>query len=171
MSEHSTTSAEFSENSNPDWLIQLPKYLRYWYWFALSISVCLVSANVYLRYTPNSYQSSAKIKILDNSTNSFKMPSDGISLFSKSKLNLENEVEVIKSHRIMEKVVQKLNLTTAYTQTGYVKSSELWANRPFDVEWIGDPTTIEASNVQLTIQLKGDGYILTKDEDTPSNIT
>ena len=170
MSENSTTSAEFSENSNPDWLIQLPKYLRYWYWFALSISVCLVSANVYLRYTPNSYQSSAKIKILDNSTNSFKMPSDAISLFAKSKLNLENEVEVIKSHRIMEMVVQKLNLTTAYTQTGYVKSSELWENRPFDIEWIGDQTTIEASNVQLTIQLKGDGYKLTKDEDTPSNI-
>ena len=118
MSQQSqSTVSEFEENS-VDWMLEVSKYLRYWYWFVLSAVVFMLGANVYLRYTPNSYQSAAKIKILDNSTNSFKMPSDAISLFAKSKLNLENEVEVIKSHRIMQMVVQKLNLTTAYTQTG-----------------------------------------------------
>ncbi len=170
MSEYSTSSTEFSESSNPDWLLQLPKYLRYWYWFVLSALVFVIGANVYLRYTPNSYQTSAKIKILDNSTNSFKMPSDAISLFAKSKLNLENEIEVIKSHRIMEMVVQKLNLTTGYTQAGYVKSSELWEDRPFDIEWIGDITVIEASNHQLNIKLKGKGFILSQEEQVDKNI-
>jgi tyrosine-protein kinase Etk/Wzc len=165
MSEHNSTSNEFTESTNPDWLLQLPKYLGYWYWFVLSVLVFVVGANVYLRYTPNSYQTTAKIKILDNSTNSFKMPSDAISLFAKSKLNLENEVEVIKSCRIMEMVVQKLNLTTAYTQAGYVKSSELWEDRPFDVEWIGDQQALATTNHNLAIRLKGNGYVLEKEDE------
>ena len=85
------TPAEFEENS-VNWFVEISKYLRYWYWFVLSVVVFVLGANVYLRYTPNFYQTAAKIKILDNSTNSFKMPTDAISLFAKSKLNLENEV-------------------------------------------------------------------------------
>ena len=158
------TVTEFEETSI-DWVVQFSKYLRYWYWFVLSVVVFLLGANVYLRYTPNSYQTAAKIKILDNSSNGFKMPTDAISLFAKSKLNLENEVEVIKSHRIMQRVVQKLNLTTAYTQTGYVKSSELWEDRPFSIEWIGHEYDLKTKNAQVIIKLKDNGYVLAQNEE------
>ena len=165
MSQNSpNTDTEFEEAS-VDWVVEVSKYLRFWYWFLLSAVVFVVGANVYLRYTPNSYQTAAKIKILDNSTNSFKMPTDAISLFAKSKLNLENEVEVIKSHRIMQMVVQKLNLTTAYTQTGYVKSSELWEDRPFDVEWFGNENELKTKNAQLSIKLKDNDYVLAHNEE------
>ncbi|MEY2692548.1 MAG: hypothetical protein RIT03_938 [Bacteroidota bacterium] len=165
MSQQSPNSnTEFEENS-VNWLLELSKYLRYWYWFVLSTVLFVLCANVYLRYTPNSYSTVAKIKILDNSTNSFKMPTDAISLFAKSKLNLENEVEVIKSHRIMKMVVQKLNLTTSYFQTGYVKSSELWEDRPFTIEWIGDVNTLTSKNIQLSIKLKDKGYVLSQGDE------
>lgn len=165
MSQQSqSTPIEFEENSL-DWLLVVSKYLRYWYWFALSVAVFMIGSNVYLRYTPNSYQTAAKIKILDNSTNSFKMPTDAISLFAKSKLNLDNEVEVIKSHRIMEMVVQKLNLTTAYTQTGYVKSAELWEDRPFNIEWVGNEYDLKTKNVQVSIKLKDNGYVLAQNDE------
>ncbi len=157
------TNTEFEEIS-VDWLVEASKYLRYWYWFVLSAVVFVLGANVYLRYTPNSYQTAAKIKILDNSTNSFKMPTDAISLFAKSKLNLENEVEVIKSHRIMQMVVQKLNLTNVYTQTGYVKSAELWEDRPFNIEWVGNEYDLKTKNVQVSIKLKDNGYVLAQNE-------
>ena len=164
MSQQSqSTPIEFEEIS-VDWLLEFSKYLRYWYWFVISAVVFMVGANIYLRYTPNSYQTAAKIKILDNSTNGFKMPTDAISLFAKSKLNLENEVEVIKSHRIMQRVVQKLNLTSAYTQTGYVKSSELWEDRPFSIEWVGNQYDLKTKNAQLIIKLKDNGYVLAKNE-------
>ena len=162
MSQQSpNTITEFQESS-VDWLAEASKYLRFWYWFVLSAVLFILGANVYLRYTPNSYQTAAKIKILDNSTNSFKMPTDAISLFAKSKLNLENEVEVIKSHRIMQMVVQKLNLTTAYTETGYVKSSELWESRPFTIEWSGEPTELDQKNIQLSIKLVKNGFIVVR---------
>jgi capsular exopolysaccharide synthesis family protein len=162
MSQQSPNTVTEFEEIPVDWLVELSKYLRYWYWFLLSAVVFVLGANVYLRYTPNSYQTAAKIKILDNSTNSFKMPTDAISLFAKSKLNLENEVEVIKSHRIMQMVVQKLNLTTSYYQTGYVKSSELWEDRPFTIEWIGDNNSLTSNNIQLAIKLKDNGYVLSQ---------
>ncbi|MEN9337284.1 MAG: hypothetical protein RLZZ500_2271 [Bacteroidota bacterium] len=164
MSQQSPNTKIDFEEIPVEWFVELSKYLRYWYWFVLSAVVFAVGANVYLRYTPNSYQTAAKIKILDNSTNSFKMPTDAISLFAKSKLNLENEVEVIKSHRIMQMVVQKLNLTTGYTQTGYVKSAELWEDRPFTIEWIGDNNSLTSNNIQLAIKLKDNGYVLAQNE-------
>lgn len=165
MSENYPSTPITQDEHTFDLLQEIGKYLNYWYWFILSVMVFVVGANVYLRYTPNNYQTLAKIKILDNSTNSFKMPTDGISLFAKSKLNLENEVEVIKSHRIMQMVVQKLNLTTNYFQTGLVKSSELWEDRPFTIEWMGETEGIVATQTaQLLIKIKNKGFILATDE-------
>ena len=165
MSQQSPNTKIELEDTSVDWLVEASKYLRFWYWFVLSAVVFVVGANVYLRYTPNSYQTAAKIKILDNSTNSFKMPTDAISLFAKSKLNLENEVEVIKSHRIMQMVVQKINLTTTYFQTGYVKSTELWEDRPFSIEWIGHEYDLKTKNAQVIIKLKDNGYVLAQNEE------
>jgi capsular exopolysaccharide synthesis family protein len=168
MSENNTSTPNSQEDNSFNLLLEIGKYLNYWYWFVLSIVVFMVGANVYLRYTPNNYQTLAKIKILDNSTNSFKMPTDGISLFAKSKLNLENEIEVIKSHRIMQMVVQKLNLTTSYYQTGLVKSSELWEDRPFTIEWITSPEAVVDQKAQLIIKIKNTGYVLSTDENEQS---
>ena len=64
------------------------KYLSYWMWFLVSAFIFVSGAYVYLRYTPDIFNTSSKIKILDNSTSSFKMPTDGISLFGRSKVNL-----------------------------------------------------------------------------------
>ena len=166
MSENNQSSSIAQEEQSLSLLLEIGKYLTYWYWFVLSVLVFVIGAYIYLRYTPNSFQTQARIKILDNSTNSFKMPTDGISLFAKSKLNLENEIEVIKSQRIMQMVVQKLNLTTSYFQTGYVKSSELWEDRPFTIEWIGNPNELARLNAQLIIKNKKQGFVLATDEES-----
>ncbi len=167
MSENNPSTTFTQKVHSFDLQQEIVKYFNYWYWFIISIVVFMVGTNIYLRYTPNNYQTLAKIKILDNSTNTFRMPTDAISLFAKSKLNLENEVEVIKSHRIMQMVVQKLHLTTVYSQSGYIKSSELWHDRPFNIEWIGNTNDLNKKNWQILIKIKEDGYVLSQnDEDT-----
>ena len=160
MSEYNTTKFDNFEEPQINWILLFSKYINYWYWFVLSIIVFFIGENIYLRYTPNSYMTSAKIKIVDNSNNSFKMPSDAISLFARSKLNLENEVEVLKSHRIMQMVVKKLNLTTTYSLSGYVKSFELWERRPFNIEWIGNESEINSQNIEITIKVKNNEFVL-----------
>ena len=77
----------------------------------------MITAFIYLRYTSKVYTSTAKIKVLDKKESSFELPS-AEDLFSHSKINLENEVEILKSYPILEKVVGNLNLTTSFVAIG-----------------------------------------------------
>jgi uncharacterized protein involved in exopolysaccharide biosynthesis len=52
------------------------------------------------RYTPKVFFYNAKIQILDKKQNNLEMPS-AEDLFSNSKINLENEIEIIKSSSIL----------------------------------------------------------------------
>lgn len=103
--------------------IEIIKYLRYWYWFVIGISLALGAAYLYLRYTPKVYSSSAKIKVL-NKTKGLELPSAAF-VFNRSNINLENEIEVIKSYRIMEQVVQRLDLTQRFYFEGNVITTEI----------------------------------------------
>ena len=93
------------------------KYLSFWKVFAVSLILCLLTAFLYVRYTPKVYNSIAKIQVLDKSETSLEMPSAS-DLFSKSKINLENEVEVMLSYPILQEVVRNLNLTTSIVSIG-----------------------------------------------------
>ena len=102
---------------------QVRKYLRYWMWFVLGVVLAFIGAFLYLRYTPKVYKSSAKIKIL-NKTKGLELPSEAF-IFNRSNINLDNEIEVIKSYRIMEKVVDSLGLDKRYYEEGNVLTTEI----------------------------------------------
>ncbi len=102
---------------------ELRKYLRHWYWFAIGVALALLGAYIYLRYTPKVYNSTAKIKILDKAKG-LEMPSSAF-IFNRSNINLENEIEILKSYRIVEQVVRRLNLTMQFYEEGTVLTAEL----------------------------------------------
>lgn len=106
------------------------KYFKYWYWFILGILLALFGAYIYLRYTPKIYKASAKIQIL-NKTKGLELPSSAF-IFNRSNINLENEVEILKSYRIIENVVEKLDLATRYFEEGNVLTTEI-DDLPFDI--------------------------------------
>jgi uncharacterized protein involved in exopolysaccharide biosynthesis len=99
----------------------ISRYFNFWPWFALSIFVCLSVCLIYIRYTPNTFESSTKIMILDKKQ-TLELPTD--DLFGE-KINLENEIETIKSHPIIERVVKKLNLCYEFDFVGNIKTLEL----------------------------------------------
>ena len=70
------------------------KYFAFWRWFVIGVILSLFVAFTYLRYASDIYQTTAKIKILDNSKGGMKLPSDVAALFSNTKVNLDNEIEV-----------------------------------------------------------------------------
>ena len=102
---------------------EIRKYLRYWIWFILGIILAFIVAYLYLRYTPKVYKSSAKIKIL-NKTKGLELPSAAF-VFNRSNINLENEIEILKSSRIIEQVVHRLDLTTRFYYRGNVVTTEV----------------------------------------------
>ncbi len=109
---------------------EVKKYLRYWLWFVIGIIIALSLAFIYLRYTTSIYSSSAKIQIL-NKDKGIEMPSSAF-IFNKSTINLENEIEVVKSSRISERVVGNLDLTMTYYEVGNLRTTEI-DEFPFNV--------------------------------------
>ncbi|WP_179022256.1 GumC family protein [Winogradskyella forsetii] len=106
------------------------KYLRYWYWFVLGAILAFIGAYMYLRYTPKVYTAAAKIKIL-NKTKGLEMPSSAF-IFNRSNINLENEIEILKSYRIIENVVDRLDLTMRFYEEGNVLTTEI-NHLPFNI--------------------------------------
>lgn len=102
---------------------EVKKYLRYWVWFALSIFIALTLAFLYLRYTPRFFTSYAKIQIL-NKSKGIELPSSAF-IFNRSTINLENEIEILKSLRISERVVNNLDLTMIFYEVGNIRTTEI----------------------------------------------
>jgi capsular exopolysaccharide synthesis family protein len=140
-------------------------YLRYWYWFLLSALVCFIAVNYYLNHTLPLYETKANIKIIDDSKNTFVLPISGASGFGKSKVNLDNQIEVLKSHRLLEQVAKSLNLNTQYFSTGYFNNVEIWKNRPFDVTWLATPLSMEYKNIAFEIEIVANGYKILNQND------
>jgi len=139
-------------------LEQLFRYLHYWYWFLLSAIISFLIINYYLNHTLPIYETKANVRIIDDSKNTFVLPNSGISGFGKSKVNLENQIEVLKSHRLLEQVSKNLDLSTQYYTVGYFNNVELWKNRPFAITWLGTLLAMENKNVSFEIEIVSDGY-------------
>ncbi|MDH7911502.1 tyrosine-protein kinase domain-containing protein [Winogradskyella sp. SYSU M77433] len=140
---------------------EIAKYLKYWYWFVLGVLLALATAVLYLRYTPKVYKSSAKIKIL-NKAKGIELPSSAF-VFNRSNINLENEIEILKSYRIVEEVVKKIDLTQRFYEEGNVLTTEI-DRLPF-----GFLKTIENDSIKSVstyfIKITPNGFEVSKGEE------
>jgi capsular exopolysaccharide synthesis family protein len=135
-------------------------YLRKWYYFLFCIIIALLLTNVYLRYQSSIYAVQSTIKILDESQNGLKLPSELLGMMAnKSGLNLENEMEVLKSRRLFGPVVSQLNLTTTYYNKGKFKNTELW-NVPIKVTSLCHKDSLFVP-LEIKISVKNNGYWIT----------
>jgi capsular exopolysaccharide synthesis family protein len=153
---------ELESNQNEVNIIeQIFRYLRYWYWFLISMLVCFFVVKNYLNHTIPIFESKANIKIIDDSKSAFAIPTPGVTSFSKTKVNLENQIETLKSKRLLEQVVKNLNLNTQYFYVGYLNNIEIWKNRPFNVEWLSTSLDIDAKSFSFEIEIVKNGYKIT----------
>ena len=138
------------------------KYLRYWPWFIGSLILFITGSYFYLRYTPKVYNTHAKIKILDENSG-IELPTTAL-IVNRSNINLENEIEILTSYPLLERVVNRLGLCAQFSEKGRVKSQPL-VKLPFDFELtcsldsIVDPNqfsiSVEASGFEIIDKKKG----------------
>lgn len=112
------------------------KYVRYWYWFLLVLLLSLGSAYLYLRYTVPIYRITASMLVKDE-----KRGSGGtnevlkeLEMFNGNKI-IENEIEVLSSRVLMEKVIDELNLTVSYFAEGTIRDIELFNQSPITINY------------------------------------
>ncbi|MDQ3190400.1 MAG: polysaccharide biosynthesis tyrosine autokinase [Bacteroidota bacterium] len=119
----------------------LYKYLAYWKWFVLSFALAMIFAFLYVRYKTPLFNIQSSILIKDEKKG---MNADGmlkeLDLFSSSKV-VDNEVEILRSFTLMEKVVTDLNLNVRYFAVKTIKDSELYDKSPIHLE-INYPTDL-----------------------------
>ncbi len=132
------------------------KYLRYWPWFLAALLISLFSGYLFMRYSAVNYRSAAKIKIIDESKRTDIASEEVANIWGISTINLDNEIEVLKSYRLLNEVVEELNLDVSYYYVGFFKTSEKW-NAPFVVKKFA---TDEVQQLPLTyhVELTAQGF-------------
>lgn len=117
---------------------QLDQYLRYWPWFLLIVLITILLAFFYLRYATSSYETQASILIKDTNNSELSelatFEDMGLGGVGLSKSEFENEIEVLKSKKLANQVVEKLKLNISYYREGNIKSSEIYEHRPFTLK-------------------------------------
>lgn len=132
------TMTEKTSNKGIDIYAHILKYLVYWPWFLLSILGCLAATGLYLRYQTPMYniQSAVLIKEQDPSqqgTNSALTAFQDMGMMTLTN-NFDNELQILKSHTLVRKVVDDLHLYISHTEDrsfGY--DIPLYGNEPVKV--------------------------------------
>ncbi|ADB38680.1 Wzz/FepE/Etk N-terminal domain-containing protein [Spirosoma linguale] len=129
---NSIFNEESEDESNV--LNQLFKYIRYWYWFVISVLITLTVAYIYLnQYTPI-YQVKATLLIKDEESLKKAKGEDIIEEFSVgSSKQLENEITVLRSRSLIGKVIDELGLTTSYWKKDRFRDIEIYKTAPVKV--------------------------------------
>jgi len=111
------------------------KYVRFLPLFLLSVAIALFLAFAYLRYTTKIYSATGSMLIKNeqqsNRSDELEKILEGGNNRSQ---NILNEIEVIKSRPLMERVVKKLNLEFNYIAKGKIKDDNIYKLGPFIAE-------------------------------------
>lgn len=140
-----------------------------WYWFLVSALICLGIGFWFQQKKSRIYQRQAVILIDDSqssgsssayrsrSRNGLNTAMDlaGISVGD----NLQNEIFILTSHRLMERVVDSLQLDVDYTMYDNLHAVSLYLDRPFEIKF--DTHTDVGQAFRVTI---GEDHTFTLDK-------
>ena len=112
------------------------RYIKYLPWVILSLVIALVLAFINLRYTPEVY--SARGQMVIKSESPF---SSGDEKFNQLFLmdngpNLNNEMIILRSSSMVQRVVKDLGLETEYSGIGNVRTTHLYSSNPIRLETV-----------------------------------
>ncbi len=152
--ENQFNSNFFGEEDKIDIKQIVRQYLSHWPWFVIAVVVSMLSAYIYLRYAPRIFETYSKIKVLDESEG-LELPTSAF-VFNRSNINLENEIEIISSYLIMERVVRELNLNTVFYEEGTIQTKQI-ESLPLDYNQIIKPDSI-SKTLSYKIQITDKGF-------------
>ena len=146
---------EFSEKkeSNFDLKAEIYKYLAHWKWLVLGCLLGLAIAYLYNRYTIPEFATESSMMVLSNEKNNVvgALPSGGASVLAFSENTLDNQIETLKSKRLVEKVVDELDLNVSYFEEGNVIAVEVYKNSPLIIEFLSPEEVVHESYLNINV--------------------
>lgn len=111
------------------------RYLRYWYWFPVCLVLAFVIARYFNWYKNPIYAITAKLMVKDENIAKDQFLRQ-LDVETPTK-NIENEVEILRSHSLLAKTLNELEFDVSYFLVGNVKVSEVYKDCPFRVDITG----------------------------------
>ncbi|MFE3869282.1 GumC family protein [Flavobacterium sp. LS2P90] len=131
------------------------KYLIHWQWFVLAVTIGLVGAYIYLRYTIPQYQVATTILVKDDKKGGMLSELSAfadLGVGGGMKSNLDNEIEILKSRTLVESTVKKLNLNTSLVMAGQISDREIYDEAPISVNFMDKTNEFYQSSIQLNFK-------------------
>ncbi|SEQ45533.1 capsular exopolysaccharide family [Hyunsoonleella jejuensis] len=152
-----STNRKFKTNTERlDLKSKFSIYTRQWKWFALSCITFLVIGFFYLRYATPKYNAYGKIMLMDDKNVS--SPADAIlqdlsKISSVEKELIDDEIEVIKSRKLMKEVVKNLDLNVQIFSKGRLHDSEFFphSEAPIRINFIASDSLIYESDFEFSL--------------------
>ncbi len=114
----------------------LGKVISYWWLFILSLGLFIGLGYLYLRYTTYQYSTKA-ILLIKDAGNSGVISEEAILLgqgFTGGGKSMDNEMQILRSLTLMEKVISKLGCNITYFRQGAVKEKEFYRTAPIQID-------------------------------------
>ena len=151
-------NSQLEENDTLNIREELEKYLIHWKWFFIGAILSLIFGYIYLRYTAPQYSASATILIKDNQKSGISKELEAFKdmgiVGGGSTNNTDNEIEIIKSRKIIGKVVDSLNLDINYYIEGRVIKSERYNKKPIRFDFISKDVNFFNKDTVLIVSQK-----------------
>ena len=133
------------------------KYMIYLKWFVVSIFLCGLFAFLKLRYEVPKYSVVASILIKDQdkgSSFSDMASFENFGLFGSGTSSLENEIQLLRTRRLMTKVVEELKLNTRYFIEESPYDKEQYPNFPVVLNIKSDSSSTNSISTSFEIYVK-----------------
>lgn len=128
------------------------KYIHYLPWILISIAIMLLLAYVKLRYSTPIYSVSGKLLVKSPTPSTGGDKFDDIFMMQQGNRNLHDEMEIIRSRYMAQRVVNSLKLQTMFYNKGNIRSTAVHPNEvPFDFEIISLNDTAHGFTIPILI--------------------
>lgn len=122
----------------------LKPYIFRWYWFVITVIIAIVGAWFFLRYSIPVYSTESTLLIKEVNKSASGSPEMAImselgGMGSMGTNSVDNEIEILRSKKLMMSVVKELGLETSIYSQGKIMEQELYYDTaPFVVRVISE---------------------------------
>ena len=146
-------------------------YLDRWLWFVVGAFLALLGGYLFIKLSTPIYRTETTILVKDAKNN--KLPEGASGLFDLSGIggmnvnSIENEIEILKSKKLIEQVVKDLGLTAEVYQEAAFTKKELYKDTsPVIINVIEEKkdASDEQKKLDILLEIKGSELILSSDK-------
>ncbi|MCT4664145.1 MAG: polysaccharide biosynthesis tyrosine autokinase [Flavobacteriales bacterium] len=136
-------------------------YTSKWKLYLLFILLGLIGAYLYNNYKKPLYQANTSFIINEAKQGNGLSLLEGLdefSLMGGNKTSIENEIEILKSRALLDKVIKENNINVKYLST----HDDIFSPKPIHISFLFDEFNYSIGNIDLHIEDNNGGFLKTR---------